>query len=139
MLIKAQKTPDGKYTINVGGGAYTKGYTFCTVVDKSGNLKPAAFIRTAGDLACRHDQGSVEIEEGDRILIGSGFLPISPFNPGAIVKAYRIISIGWPDRFTVLTDEGSDYPIGVLPSPVITGASLYHNRDGSFFCEGITS
>jgi hypothetical protein len=135
MIVTLEKTESGKNAIGIGGGAYTKSFTFRTVIGKTGALKPAIFIRNAGDLACQLDQAIAEIEIGDLILMGSGYLPIKPDNPGAIVKAYRIFAIG--DAIVIAHHEGT-FLIGDLPESVITGASIYHNRDGSYFA-GVSS
>jgi hypothetical protein len=137
MLFPIERTPDNKPAIGIGGGSFTKKFTFRTVIRNTGDrfeLKPAIFIRSAGDLACQLDQGIAEIEPGDLIVIGSGFLPITKDNPGVNLAAFRVITLG-VDHALVSEEK---IAIGDLPFSIITGASLYHNRDGSYFA-GVSS
>jgi hypothetical protein len=134
MLFPISRTPENKPAIGIGGGSFTKKFTFRTVIRKTGDLKPAIFIRSAGDLSCQLDQGLTEIEPGDLIVIGSGFLPITKDNPGVILAAFRVIALG-VDHALVSEEK---IAIGDLPFSIITGASLYHNRDGSYF-SGVSS
>jgi hypothetical protein len=131
-------TPSGIAVIGIGGGAYTNTFVFRTVLKKIGNkytLKPAGFIRSNGDRSCKTDQGITPINPGDLIVTGSGSLPLDPNNPYAIVNAFLVDEI--KDQFLVV----SEIPITIadLPAPVITGASIYHNKDGSFFAGGAIS
>jgi len=128
----------GGIGIGIGGGAYHKTFVFRAVLkfhpDGYYQLKPAVFIRENGDRACRRDQGIVPVEIGDLIIEGFGSLPINPNNPGITIRAERVIAI---EDGHIITNREEDYPVDMIPTQVITGASLYHNRDGSYFCEGI--
>jgi len=134
MIYPTEKTESGS-AIGIGGGSYTNTFIFRAVMRKTGSvytLKPAIFIKSAGDRACRTDQGLVLIEPGDRIVTGSGYLPIDPANTGAHIRAYRVSMI--KDDHAIVYEE----PIGAgdLPYKVITGAAIYHNKDGSHFSGG---
>lgn len=135
VLYPITKTETGKPAIGIGGGSFTKRFLFRTVIRKTGDqyeLKPAYFIRSAGDLSCQTDQGITEIEPGDIIIHGSGFLPIDPKNPGVKIEAAKIIAIS-ADHALVTEVQ---IAISDLPFKVITGAGIYHNRDGSYFSGG---
>lgn len=139
MIYPIQKTGSGIATIGIGGGAFTKTFRFRTVLKKDPknmfrySPKAAGFIRTTGDLACQIDQGLTPINPGDLIVTGSGALPINPDNPAIQIRALRVIQIN--DDHAIVYEEG--FKVSDLPDSILTGAQIYHNRDGSFFADGV--
>jgi hypothetical protein len=137
MIYPTEKTESGS-AIGIGGGAYTNTFIFRAVMREEGSkytLKPALFIRSAGDRSCRTDQGLTLIEPGDLIVTGSGYLPIDPANPGAVIKSYRVSRI--KEDHAIVYEE--PIAVGDLPFIVIHGAEIYHNKDGKYFAAGGSS
>ncbi len=138
MIYPVEKTESGKTVIGIGGGAYKNTFTFRTVMKRTGDrytVKPALFIRKAGDRACKLDQGITEIEPGDLIVTGSGYLPISDDNPECKITAYQITEIAYHKGYA----EVIEVAIPDIPDQVIAGAQIYHNREGLYFAGGIVS
>ena len=129
MIYPIKKTPGGIAVIPIGGGAFTKTFQFRAVMNGKNELKPAGFIRSSGILACELDQGITPINVNDLIVDGTGSLPIVRENPDIHLYAYRVTKIQ-DDHAVVIREFIS---LETLPESVITGASLYHNRDGSYF------
>jgi hypothetical protein len=129
MIYPVQKTPGGIAVIPIGGGAFTKTFQFRAVMNGRNELKPAGFIRTTGILACELDQGVIPINVNDLIVDGTGSLPIVKENANIQIHAYRVLKI--KDDHAVVIKEFISFE--TLPESVIIGASIYHNRDGSYF------
>lgn len=134
MIYPTTKTLNGDPVIGIGGGSYTKTFTFRIVMRKTGDrytLKPAIHIRKAGDLACSLTQGYVKPEPGDLIVTGSGYLPVTEENPDNYCETVKVLEILGE---VVIVDPNCDpVYIGDLPECVRTGAGIYHNREGTYF------
>jgi hypothetical protein len=133
--IGLSRNPEGIPIMKAGGGRFTNTYYVQTVLRPAAtgySLKQSILIRTAGHLACARDQAIVPVETGDVIVVLEGTKPINDANPYATIKAYRIVEI----TDTVYDSKVEQIKIthAELPTSVIEGASLYHNREGSYFC-----
>lgn len=131
-----KRTAAGNPAISAGGGAFTNTYNAITVLKPTAAgyiLKPASFIKTAGDRAARIDQVVIPIEVNDVVITMYGKLPITDDNPEATIRAERIIEI--TDQGTIETEIPITHK--EIPPSVITGAGIYHNREGSYFCNPV--
>jgi hypothetical protein len=133
---QVKRTAKGSPAMDAGGGSFTNTYNAITVLKPTAAgylLKPASFIKTAGDRAARTDQVIIPIEVNDVVITMYGKLPISDDNPEATIKAYKITEI--TDRGTTETEIPITHR--EIPPSVITGAGIYHNREGSYFCNPV--
>jgi len=133
-VIKIERTRKGYPAIGVGGGAYTNTFECRFVIDgKTGTLKKALFVKTRGPRACRLDQAIVPLEIGDVICEMSGRLPVVAENPDISLRVQKVLSLMKGEAEARVVDISNNFPFE-FPLSVIEGASLYHNRDGSYFC-----
>jgi hypothetical protein len=134
--IVITRTGTGTPAISAGGGAFHNTYQAVTVMSDTPtgySLKTATFIKTSGHRASSLEQAIIPIEIGDVIVSLYGKLPITDQNPDAIITGYKITSIA----DLTATAEQIKITHREIPVNVITGASTYHNKEGSYFCDNI--
>ena len=136
IIMPIKRNTEGKPVMTAGGGAYHNTYQARTILRPTPDgytLKPAVFVKRTGHRASSMEQAIIPIETGDVIVTMTGKLPITDMNPDALIEAYRITEIA--DQ--TVTAEEIKITHREIPANVITGASTYHNKEGSYFCDNI--
>jgi len=131
--FKTVLTKDGYPALTAGGGSFTNTYKSILVLDANRQLKPASFIRRTGMLANEMDQAIIPVVTGDIIIELSGKLPVNDQNPDAHITGWKITH--FTNQYWIV---GEEIPIkhSEIPRKIIEGTSIYHNRNGEFFCDG---
>jgi hypothetical protein len=124
----------GKPHIGVGGGAYTNTFTGRFVLSPDRKLKPCAWIRSHGPLACELNQGMVSVEIGDIVCSAGGSRPATPSNPDVVLACYRVEEIREERGVPVLYGRKTKVDPEEVPESVWEGMNIYHNRSGDYFC-----
>jgi hypothetical protein len=131
MKIEIENSRTGKPVFGVGGGAATNTFSGRFVVSPDGSLKPAIFIKKAGQLANRTDQAIVPLIEGDIIVSVYGHKPVDANNPDCHIEAVRIKSFNLAEKTAEVEKVGFDF--SQIPQKVVDGLNIYHNRSGEYF------
>ena len=131
--LKLTATAAGHPAVTAGGGSCTNTYKAITILTADLKLKPANFIRRTGTLSNELDQVIIPVIKGDIIVELNGNLPISDQNPQASITGWKITH--FHNQYWA-SGERVEITHSQIPRRVIEGASQYHNREGSYFCDG---
>ena len=123
MKMQISRSRKGLPVMGVGGGSMRNTVTGRYLL-RNGELPPALFVRSHGDLSNRDDQAGVVVQVDDIVCVAEGS------RDTWVAVAYQVVEI-LPDEVEVVA--AGTLPYNCYPQPVVDGLSVYHNRDGRYF------
>lgn len=135
VFFDIQRTASRIPVIGVGGGSMSNLLACRYVLSSRKQLKRSLFMRHSGDLANSKNQALVPLLESDLIIEASGTKPLDVANKDMTLRIFRVVAIHETKVECEEVTEKLDR--SYIPKKVVTGAHIYHNRDGSYFCSEI--
>lgn len=137
VILPIQRSKHNIPTIGAGGGSAAGKFEVRYVLNARKQLKHALFIRKNEDLCNSLNMAVIPISVYDIIVEISGVKPLSVTNSDLVIKMRRVITI---NQTSVETEDiSSRFDIVYLPSSVVEGSDIFHNRSGAYFCSGLSN
>jgi hypothetical protein len=135
--VSIMRSQHGIPIVSVGGGCDELFFNVKYVLNARKQLKRALFIRKNVDLSNSLNMAVIPLSVYDIIIDISGPVPLNLNNQNIQVKMQRVVGISMAHAETVDVSERFDPTY--LPTSVISGSEAQHNRNGAFFCSGLST
>jgi len=137
VMVDIQRSKHNIPIIGVGGGSYSTKFVGRWVLNSRKQLKRALFIRKSGSLCNTTEMALIPIAANDIIVVAEGNKPFSLDNPDITINVYKVVLI--KETQAECLDISDKVDMSFIPDSVLAGTQKYHNKNGEFFCSGLTS